>query len=338
MKSFVVEAAEAGQRLDVVLAGRFGISRNQAATSITQGRVTIDGEPASKQQRLRSGQRIEFAVDEDEEVAPPRLPAVRWEDEHLLVLAKPAGLVVHPGAGHHGDTLVDALQAAEIPLAKSADPHRPGIVHRLDRETSGLMVVAKSDAAYHGLVEQLAQRQVTRRYIACTVGVPQHARGRIEGPIGRDPSDRVRFAIVASGRPAVTRYRLLATGEAPVDPPHPIALLHCQLETGRTHQIRVHLSALGHPIVGDPIYSRRRAVARALGVQRPLLHATELRFVHPVTEERIEVHEPWPQDLVDACRRAAIDTEVSDERSRSLWDEDLTEDPPSLSTPSDDRS
>jgi 23S rRNA pseudouridine1911/1915/1917 synthase len=179
------------------------------------------------------------------------------------VVAKPAGLVVHPGHGHAGDTLVDALHAAGIPLAPSDDPTRPGIVHRLDRDTSGLLVVASSPAARVGLVDALRRREVRRRYLALVAGVPRDGRGRIEAPIGRDPRDRTRFAVVADGRDATTRYRVLATGQAPGLPADAgaVALLVCGLETGRTHQLRVHLTRLGTPIVGDPVYGPRPALA-----------------------------------------------------------------------------
>ncbi len=310
MTDFEVAEDEAGQRLDVVLATRLEVSRSHAVSRIGGGAVTVDGAPAAKQQRLRAGQRVEVAPeDEAEPVAAPELPPVRYRDEHLLVVAKPPGLVVHPGAGHAGDTLVDALQAAGIPLAEVGDEVRPGIVHRLDRDTSGLLVVASSEAAHRGLVAQLAERQVTRRYVTLTVGVPDRTRGRVEGPIGRDPNDRTRFAVVASGRPAVTRYQVLASGSAPLDPPHPVSLLRCQLETGRTHQIRVHLTALGHPVVGDPVYGPRRAIARALGAARPMLHAAELGFRHPVTGEEVAVQEPLPADLREVCARAGVDAD-----------------------------
>jgi 23S rRNA pseudouridine1911/1915/1917 synthase len=307
--AFTVTAAEDGQRLDVVLAARLDTSRSQAAARIDAGAVTVAGAHASRSRVLRAGEQVEVAppVEVPPTAAPP-LPPVRYRDEHLLVLAKPAGLVVHPGAGHPDGTLVEALQAAGVPLASGSDPTRPGIVHRLDRDTSGLLVVACTDAALRGLTAALAARAVTRRYLALVAGEPANLRGRIEAPIGRDPSDRVRFAVVADGRPAMTRYRTLTTGQAPDLPEHrgTVALLVCQLGTGRTHQLRVHLAALGHPIVGDPVYGAPRDLDRVLQATRPVLHASLLAFDHPVTGERIEVVEPLPADLVAVLATAGL--------------------------------
>jgi 23S rRNA pseudouridine1911/1915/1917 synthase len=306
---FEVSVAEADQRLDVVLAARLGIARNQAALRLAAGEVRLDGRPARKQDRVTAGQTVEVAAPRPVSApTPPPLPPVVYRDDQLLVLAKPAGLVVHPGHGHAGDTLVDALRAAGIPLAPSDDPTRPGIVHRLDRDTSGLLVVASTPAAYDGLVAALRRRDVRRRYLALVAGVPRIPRGRIEAPIGRDPRDRTRFAVVADGRPATTRYRLLASGRAPALAAEAgaVALLVCALETGRTHQLRVHLTRLGTPIVGDPVYGPRPVLAGALGLTRPFLHAAALAFRHPVTGERIAVTEPLPPELTAVLDQVAI--------------------------------
>lgn len=310
MTAFTVTAAEEGQRLDVVLAQRLGTSRSRAAARIEAGEVTVAGALAARRRSMRAGE--EVVVTDPAPAVPtpaPPLPPVRYRDEHLVVLAKPAGLVVHPGAGHPDGTLVDALRAAGIPLAAGTDPGRPGIVHRLDRDTSGLLVVASSEEAAAGLIAALAARAVTRRYLALVAGEPVNPRGRIEAPIGRDPTDRVRFAVVGDGRPAITRYRSLATGQAPGLPTHRgvVALLACQLGTGRTHQLRVHLAALGHPIVGDPGYGAPRDLAAALDASRPVLHAGLLAFAHPVTGRRVEVTEPLPADLVHVLAAAGLD-------------------------------
>jgi 23S rRNA pseudouridine1911/1915/1917 synthase len=306
---FEVTADDAGERLDVVVAARLGVSRSRAAARLAAGEVRLDGVPGRKQDRVRAGQQVEVAAPPaPAPVAPPPLPPVVYRDEHLVVVAKPAGLVVHPGHGHAGDTLVDALHAAGVPLAPGDDPDRPGIVHRLDRDTSGLLVVASTSAAAAGLVAALRRREVRRRYLALVAGVPRDARGRIEAPIGRDPRDRTRFAVVADGREATTRYRVLATGRAPglaVDA-GAVALLVCGLETGRTHQVRVHLTRLGTPIVGDPVYGPRPALAAALGLARPFLHAAALAFRHPVTGERVAVTEPLPPELRSALARAGL--------------------------------
>lgn len=309
MTSFIVTADEAGQRLDVVVAARLEISRSRAAARIDAGEVTVAGAPAARRRAVRAGEEVVVATAAapGPATAPP-LPPVRYRDEHLLVLAKPAGLVVHPGAGHPDDTLVDALRAAGIGLSTGSDPSRPGIVHRLDRDTSGLLVVASTDAAERGLVAALASRSVVRRYLALVAGAPANPRGRIEAPIGRDPADRVRFAVVADGRPATTRYRTLAEGQASELPPHrgTVTLLACQLGTGRTHQLRVHLAALGHPIVGDATYRSPRDLDRALGAQRPVLHAGLLAFDHPVTGARVEVTEPLTDDLIAVLQAAGL--------------------------------
>jgi 23S rRNA pseudouridine1911/1915/1917 synthase len=304
----VVGEEHAGRRLDVVLAELLGVSRSVASARIVAGDVEVDGRPASKSSTVTGGESIVVADAPTPErpVAPP-MPPVRYRDEHLLVVAKPPGLVVHPGAGHDGDTLVDACRAAGIALAEADDPARPGIVHRLDRDTSGLLVLATSEAARSGLVDALRERRVSRRYVALTVGVPAEERGRIEAPIGRDPRQRSRFAVVHGGKEAVTRYRVLASGGIDVADRHEdVALVVCELETGRTHQIRVHLTAIGTPVVGDPVYGPRAALAAALGLDRPALHAAALSFEHPVVGGTIELEEPLPADLVRACERAGI--------------------------------
>lgn len=307
MSSFEVVEASAGDRLDVVVAAELGVSRSQAVARIQAGEVTVDGEPASKQQRLRVGQRVAVAAPEQPSPsAPPPLPPIRFRDDHLVVVAKPPGLVVHPGAGHSTDTLVDALRGAGIPLATSGGDARPGIVHRLDRDTSGLLVVASTDVAFAELTRQLAAREISRRYLALVVGVPTERRGRIEAPIAREPGSRTRFGVVAGGKPATTRYVVLGEGTVPDAPGRSVSLVACTLETGRTHQIRVHLTAIGHPVVGDPVYGTRRRIAEALGASRPLLHAASLRFPHPVEDGAVAVDEPMPDDLRSACVAAGI--------------------------------
>jgi len=297
---FTVSQEESGTRLDLLLAHHLDVSRSRAAARIDAGDVRVDGEVVTKRRPVPAGAEVVVA---DAVVAtatpPPALPPVRYRDDHLLVVAKPAGLVVHPGAGHPDGTLVEALQAADIPLAPAGGAGRPGIVHRLDRDTSGLLLIACTDAAHEGLVAALAAREVRRRYLALVAGVPSDARGRIEAPIGRDPKDRVRFAVVAGGKSATTRYRTLHTGTVPGLTEHRggVALLACQLGTGRTHQLRVHLSELGHPIVGDPTYRAPGAVNRALGLTRPFLHAAALAFTHPVTGEAVDLVEPLPDAL-----------------------------------------
>lgn len=235
---------------------------------------------------------------------------MRWEDEHLLVVAKPAGLVVHPGVGHPAGTLVQALAEAGVPLASTGGSERPGIVHRLDRDTSGLLAVAKTDLAYAGLVALLRRHEVERLYLTLAERIPPAPTGRIEAPIGRDPRDRKRFAVVAGGKPAATRWRLEEIGQAGGPAVVPVALLVCRLETGRTHQIRVHLAHAGHPVVGDRVYGSRRDVAESLGLERPFLHGIRLSFPHPVTGEPVTVVEPLPEALTRAAAAAGIDAAV----------------------------
>lgn len=308
----VVSSSEDGQRIDLVLAGWLSEPRARVQQRLTAGEVAIDGDPVVKSRRLRAGERVRItprlpasAPDLD---APPAVP-VRWEDEHLAVVAKPAGLVVHVGAGPppspqrrpqgrppvppHGPTLVDALQQLGMPLAETADPARPGIVHRLDRGTSGVLVVAKTSIAYHGLVGMFKAHAVDRRYWAIVDGIPDPPRATVDAPIARSAAVRTRFQVQEGGRRAVSHYDLLeAFGRA--------AALEVRLETGRTHQVRVHLAAVGHPVSGDRTYGASKTLAVELGLSRPALHARVLGLDHPVTGERIEVDEPLPPDLSSA--------------------------------------
>lgn len=304
MTAHVVDEDGDGRRADVVVAGLLGVSRSRAAALIVDGAVTRGGAPLRRSETLHAGD----VVDVDEPDAPaavpaPPLPPVRHRDEHLLVVAKPAGMVVHPGPGHPGGTLVDALRAADVPLAPRGGDERPGIVHRLDKDTSGLLVVACTDAAHEGLVDLLRRRDVERRYVALVDGGLPSTTGRVDAPVGRDPRDRQRFAAVEDGKPAVTHWSVRATGHAG---DAPVSLVDCRLETGRTHQIRVHLSFAGAPVSGDRRYGASTTVAERLGLPRPFLHAATLGFVHPVTGEQVRLHEPLPDDLVAAASAAGI--------------------------------
>ena len=234
---------------------------------------------------------------------------MRWQDEHLLVLAKPPGLVVHPGAGHASGTLVDALRAAGVPLAPRGGQERPGIVHRLDRDTSGLLVVACTDRAHEGLVDLLRRRDVERRYVALAQGSLPSTTGRVDAPIGRDPRDRQRFAAVEGGKPAITHWARAGAADVPARPV--VSLVDCRLETGRTHQIRVHLAFAGAPVVGDLRYGASPAVAAARSTCTvPFLHAATLGFVHPVTGEHVRLVEPLPDDLRAAAAAAGLDPDA----------------------------
>jgi len=292
LEPIVVPAALAGERIDRALALVTGWSRSAVANLVRDGDVVVDGQPVARSHRLREGEAIEITHEPERGAVPVAEPVpfdVRHEDADLAVVAKPAGLVVHPGAGHEHGTLVHGLLHRYPEIANVGDPTRPGIVHRLDRDTSGLLVVARSSVAYDALVEMMAARTVDRRYVALVWGVLSSPRGLVDAPIGRSVRRRTRMAVRASGREARTAYRVQEEfGDARV------SLLECVLETGRTHQIRVHLASIGHPVVGDAAYGGARP---GVELDRPFLHAAALGFAHPVTGARVEVEEPLAEDL-----------------------------------------
>ncbi len=283
-----VPAEAAGERLDQFLAGHLG--SRAAATRAVEAGVQVDGRSRPKSFRLEGGEQVELATPDTSAAAPrPRPggpePTIVWQDEHLAVIDKPAGLVVHPGAGRSDGTLVDALAGY---VAGGPDPARPGIVHRLDRDTSGLLVVARSDEAHERLSELVKERRLERTYLALVRGRPASRSGRIEAPIGRDRGDPTRQSLETdTPREAITHFEVLEThGES--------ALLRVTLETGRTHQIRVHLAAIDLPVVGDSVYG-----VTDPALHRQFLHATRLAFAHPFTGERVEVDSPLPPELAE---------------------------------------
>lgn len=286
----------AGERLDRVVALESGLSRQEVSELIDGGAVTVNGAIAKKgSARVSAGDDIEAQLPEavDASVtadASIEVPIV-YDDEHIIVVNKPAGLVVHPGAGNPAGTLVNGLLALYPELAEVGEPDRPGIVHRLDGGTSGLMVVARTEEAREELVAMLSNREVTREYRALSWGTVKGEDGVIDAPIGRSTRERTKMAVVRDGREARTRYEVLERFETPTE----FTLLWCKLDTGRTHQIRVHLAAIGHPVVGDSRYGRQRP---ALRCDRPFLHAEHLAFDHPITEEAMEWSVPLPDDLV----------------------------------------
>jgi 23S rRNA pseudouridine1911/1915/1917 synthase len=289
-------------RLDVLVAQRLDLSRNQAATLIANGHVLVGGRREKASYRADEGEEIVVTpqAPESRAVLGEQIPLdIRFEDEHVVVIEKPAGMVVHPAPGNWTGTLVNALKGRGEPLSDLGDPNREGIVHRLDKETSGLLLVAKTDKAHRALGAAMAQRQISRRYAALCWGHVDEDVVTVDKPLGRDPKNRQRMAVVASGKPAKTAFVRVARFDAG-------DLLRAHLYTGRTHQIRVHLTSIGHPVVGDDTYGGgggRRLVA--LPPKRHFLHAAWLRFQHPVTRAEVELRSPLPEDLRTALVRVA---------------------------------
>jgi 23S rRNA pseudouridine1911/1915/1917 synthase len=302
----VVPAILAGERVDRAVALLTGWSRREVQDLLEGDQVLVDGKVVAKSHRLTEGDVVELLAEPPAVGMPEPDPqvdvVVRHEDDDVLVVAKPAGLVVHPGAGHPDGTLVNGLLARYPELAGVGDAARPGIVHRLDRDTSGLLAVARSPAAYDGLVAMLAAHEVDRRYVALVWGGLDAPRGVIDAPIGRSTRRPTRMAVRDAGRAARTEYdvrREYPRTATRAD----VSLLDCRLETGRTHQIRVHLQAVGHPVVGDRVYGGARP---GIALDRPFLHAATLGFVHPVTGWPVRVDEPLAPDL--AAVLATLDT------------------------------
>ena len=287
----VVTSEHAGERLDVFLARSTG-SRAAAQKLIEAGAVLVDGRARQKRHAVRAGERVEVGdlPEAPEAPVPDATYEIAWEDEHLLVVDKPAGVVVHPGAGHRAGTLVQALEGR---VAGGDDPDRPGVVHRLDRDTSGLLVLARSDEVHAALQAALRGREIERSYLALVEGRPRARRGTIDAPLGRDRRARTRMSTDTDDpREAVTHFE--------VERNLPRAtLLRVRLETGRTHQIRAHLKAIGHPVLGDPEYG-----VPGYGLRRQFLHAAGLRFTHPVTGVEIALASELPDDLDEALQKA----------------------------------
>jgi len=321
--TFCILASET-ERLDRFLADQLALSRTVASRIIAAKRVTCDGRPLRASAQLERGAVLSIELPPEEPPPKSYAPAhvdltFAYEDEHLAVLDKPAGLVVHPGPGHWDDTLVNVLTERGTALAPGAAAGRPGIVHRLDRDTSGLLLVAKTDLAHRRLAHMIERRKVERVYAALAWGHFARSPVDIEAPIARHPKDRTRMTVLASGRHAVTHARVIARF-AQTD------LLRVTLGTGRTHQIRVHLAHVGHPVVGDREYafggSRRvtpseRQAAERLETLAPrqLLHAAQLALIHPVSGTPLVLRSEWPADLVPALAAAAADTALLAQRN-----------------------
>ena len=281
----------AGVRLDAFLSADGALTRSQAARLIAEGRVRVNGKPAAKSARLSGGETVTVDVPQLRETAlPPQdIPLdVVYEDDDVIVVNKPTGLVVHPAPGHPDGTLVNALlHHCGDSLSGIGGEKRPGIVHRIDRDTSGLIIAAKNDAAHLALSAQLKDHSLSRTYECLVTGNMKQDSGTVDAPIGRSSADRKKMAVVPTGRRAVTHWEVVARYPG-------VTHLRCRLETGRTHQIRVHMAYIGHPILGDTVYGAKKPV---LGLTGQCLHATGLRFVHPRTGEPVELHCPLPPEF-----------------------------------------
>lgn len=302
-RSLPVPEGLEGERLDSALARLFGLSRSRAADLVAAGDVRLDGAAAAKSDRVRAGSWLEVVLPAPP--APVQIVSERVEgmaiihdDDDVVVVDKPAGVAVHPSPGWSGPTVVGGLASAGFRISTSGAAERQGVVHRLDVGTSGVMVVAKSERAYTSLKRQLRDRQVDKVYHALVQGHPDPSRGTVDAPIDRHPDHDYRWAVVAGGRPSVTHYETLEAYPA-------ASLLEIQLETGRTHQIRVHMSALRRPCVGDLTYGADPVLASRLGLSRQWLHAVRLAFEHPGTGQRVEYTSPYPSDLQHALDQLA---------------------------------
>ncbi len=281
----------AGIRLDAFLSADGALTRSQAARLIAEGRVRVNGKPAAKSARLSGGETVTVDVPQLRETAlPPQdIPLdVVYEDDDVIVVNKPTGLVVHPAPGHPDGTLVNALlHHCGDSLSGIGGEKRPGIVHRIDRDTSGLIIAAKNDAAHLALSAQLKDHSLSRTYECLVTGNMKQDSGTVDAPIGRSSADRKKMAVVPTGRRAVTHWEVVARYPG-------VTHLRCRLETGRTHQIRVHMAYIGHPILGDTVYGAKKPVP---GLTGQCLHAAGLRFVHPRTGEPVELHCPLPPEF-----------------------------------------
>lgn len=294
----------AGERIDVAVSRMFGLSRTRAADVITEGGVEIEGRVvASRSERVEPGAMltVEIPGERRVEVRPHIAPgmALVHEDDDIVVVDKPVGVAAHPAAGWDGPTVLGHLAAAGISIRTSGDTERQGIVSRLDVGTSGLMVVARNENAYTTLKDAFRAHEVAKTYHAVIQGAPDQPQGTIDAPIGRDPRHDWRFAVVAGGKDSITHYRTLENLRG-------ATLLEIGLETGRTHQIRVHFSAMRHPLVGDPLYGADPVLAERVGLQRQWLHAMKLSFLHPGTGREVEYTSRYPEDLAAALEALRV--------------------------------
>ncbi len=306
--TIVAAAPDEGQRLDRALAAHLpDLSRTYVQSLIEGGQVTVEGRQRKVSHRLREGEHIEVLIPPplSSDLLPEAIPLVIvYEDADVIVIDKPAGLVVHPAPGHERGTVVNALLGHD-PGMQINGSVRPGIVHRIDKDTSGLMVAAKTDLAHEGLAKQFARHSIDRRYLAIVAGIPTPPSGSVDAPLARSTANRQKMAVVRDGRGkrAVTHYRL-------VEPLRQAALVECRLETGRTHQVRVHMSSIGHPLLGDPVYGRgkiaHRDLLNQLDFNRQALHAALIGFVHPVSKENLSFKSAIPSDMQELFSALAV--------------------------------
>jgi 23S rRNA pseudouridine1911/1915/1917 synthase len=306
VRSLPVPDGLEGERVDAAIARMFGFSRTKAAELAAAGKVTIDGNEAGKSDRVSGGAWLEVEMP-----APPRpveivaepVPGMRivYDDDHVVVIDKPVGVAAHPSPGWTGTTVIGGLAAAGYRISTSGAAERQGIVHRLDVGTSGLMAVAKSEIAYSDLKQQFRERTVDKRYHALVQGHPDPLSGTIDAPIGRHPNHDYKWAVTADGKPSVTHYDLVEAFRA-------ASLLDIKLETGRTHQIRVHMAAHRHPCVGDLTYGADPTLAKRLRITRQWLHAVRLGFSHPEDGRWVEFESPYPDDLQNALDTVRADS------------------------------
>ena len=298
-RTLTAATEHAGERLDSFLAGALEISRSAAARLIEEGCVTISGKALPKNYRITGGEELtaEIPEPEDTAVTAQDIPLdVVYEDEDVIVVNKPVGMVVHPAPGHSDGTLVNALlHHCGDSLSGVGGEKRPGIVHRIDRDTSGLIIAAKNDAAHLGLSAQLADHTLARTYECLVAGNLRQDSGTVDAPIGRHPTDRKKMAVTAKGRPAVTHWEVIGRYNGATH-------VRCRLETGRTHQIRVHMAHIGHPILGDTVYGAKKPVP---GLTGQCLHAVGLRFIHPRTGEAVELSCGLPEEFKAYLRKLA---------------------------------
>ncbi|MCG6551554.1 MAG: RluA family pseudouridine synthase [Candidatus Magnetominusculus sp. LBB02] len=296
---FLVTEPDKGQRLDVYLASTTRLTRSQVNKLIKDGHVLLNGQVVGQGYKIRVGDMaiVETQQPEGCELTPEEITInVPYEDAHLIVVDKPAGLPMYPGAGHNGGTLMNAVRYRAASLAAIGGPLRPGVVHRIDKDTSGLVVVALDDASYYDLVEQFKRRTIKRRYLALIYGSMKTPEGQITLPIGRSKTDRKKMSTVSDRtKPAVTAWQTLRQFKG-------ASLVEAVLSTGRTHQIRVHFSALGHPVLGDRTYGLKTHATRdKIAVARQMLHAASLGFIHPVTGQYLEFESKLPADMEYIC-------------------------------------